>query len=403
MRLTDIAIRRLPLPGKKGTSKIHYDDDVKGFGARVTANGARSFVLNYVTRSGRERRYTIGDCGDWTTTDARNEAKRLRSLIDQGGDPLADIEAERSAPTVAALIARFREEHFPRLRASTREDYEYMLQRHVIPHFGEHIKVADVTFANCDALHRKITKAGHKYRANRVLALCSKMFTLAIRWQMRTDNPCKGVERNTEHSRLRYLSAAEMARLMKALAEFPDQDTADIFRVLLLTGARRGEVLAMKWADLDITAGTWTKLAQAVKGNRTYEALLSAPLRQLLSEIEQRRAGKRSEYVFPGNGESGHISSINRAWKQLKKSARITGLRVHDLRHSFASELVSGGASLPLIGSLLGHRSVQTTQRYAHLYPDAKREAIERVGAAILNAGKPAAEPVPLRGQMKKM
>src|SRR5215469_14369754 len=146
MHLTDSAIRRLPLPEKRGTSKIHYDDDVKGFGARITAAGARSFVLNYVTRSGRERRYTIGDCGDWTTTNARNEAKRLRSLVDQGRDPLADVEAERSAPTVADLIARFREEHFPRLRASTRKDYEYMLQSHVIPHFGGHIKVADVTF-----------------------------------------------------------------------------------------------------------------------------------------------------------------------------------------------------------------------------------------------------------------
>ena len=178
LHLTDPVIRTLPRPDKG--NRIAYDDIVKGFGCRVTAAGARSFVLNYLTKGGRERRITIGSCSDWSTTDARREAKRLRHLVDQGGDPLADIEAERSAPTVAELIDRFEQEHLPRKRASTAADYRRMLNNHIRPHFGEHIKVRDVEFADIDRLHRRITNAGYGHRANRVIAVVSKMFSLAV-------------------------------------------------------------------------------------------------------------------------------------------------------------------------------------------------------------------------------
>ena len=238
----------MPVP-KKG-NRVTYDNEVTGFGARVTAGGARSFILNYRTRSGRERRYTIGQCGDWSTTAARNEAKRLRRLVDEGGDPLADLEAEREAPTVADLCDRFEAEHLPRKRASTAADYGRILRNHIRPHFGAHIKVREVEFAHIDALHRKITKGGHHYRANAAVRVASKMFALAVRWAMRPDNPCKHVERNQETKRKRYLSGDELKRLTQALAAHPDKQTANTIRLLLLTGARRGEVLAAKWASL---------------------------------------------------------------------------------------------------------------------------------------------------------
>jgi hypothetical protein len=159
-RLTDATIKRLPLPAK--ASKIHPDGDVPGFGVRVTANGARSFVLRYRVRgSGRERTYTVGSTGDWQTTAARSEAQRLRRLIDQGGDPLGDIERQRTEPTVADLIERFLTEHVePRLRPGTVRHYRRLIDRHIRPHFGAHIKVADVSFADLDRLHRKISKGG---------------------------------------------------------------------------------------------------------------------------------------------------------------------------------------------------------------------------------------------------
>ena len=393
-RLTDALVRHLEAPATG--NRITYDSAVTGFGARVTAAGARSYVLTYVVRgSGRQRRYTIGGCDRWTATDARGKAKELKALVDQGGDPLADIEAEREAPDMGDLIARFREEHFPRLRASSAADYERMLRNYVLPHFSESTKVEGVTFADVDALHRKITRLGYSHRANRVIAMLHKAFALAVRWKMCADNPVRGIEHNREHARRRYMTPDELARIVEALAEFPDRDIADALRLLLLTGARRNEVLAMKWADVDLTAGTWSKPPASTKQNAPHSVPLSAPARQLLAERGDRKAP--DEYVFPGTGTKRHLVNVHDAWQRICKTTGIEGLRIHDLRHSFASQLASTGHSLSLIGALLGHTQPQTTARYAHLFDDPLRAATEQVGAAVMNAGKAAPPPTPIR------
>jgi integrase len=398
--LTDAVVRRLPLPDKG--KRIALDDEVSGFGCRVTAAGARSYVLRYVTRAGRERTYTIGDATVWKTTAARAEAKRLRHLIEQGGDPLGDIEAERAEPTVAELIERFEQEHLPRKRPSTAADYRRSLRLYIRPAL-KNLKVAAVTFSDIDRLHRRITAQGSPYQANRTIALASKMFSLAIRWGMRETNPAKGIERNTEYGRRRYLSPDELARLVAALAKHPDKQAANAIRLLLLTGARRGEVLAARWGDIDLGSGKWSKPPSSTKQKEHHEVPLNAPALQLLSDIQAQQADKRRvlpTFVFPGTGSSGHRIELKKDWRQLCKSAQITGLRIHDLRHSYASQLVSGGASLPLIGALLGHASPSTTQRYAHLHTDPMREATERVGAVITAAGKPPpAPPVKFKGR----
>jgi integrase len=394
--LTDATVKRLPTP--KTGKEITLDDEVTGFGARITAADARSYVLRYTTRAGRERTYTIGDATVWKTTDARAKAKDLRRAIEDGGDPLADVEDERAAPTVGDLIERFRQEHLPRKRERTRVDYERMLGNHIGPHFGQYTKVADVRFEDIDALHRRITKAGSTYAANRCIAVLSKMFSLAQRWRMRSDNPCRGIEKNPESKRKRYLSADELARLTRALAAHADKQSADVVRLLLLTGARRGEVLAMRWADVDLSTGKWTKPGSTTKQKTDHVVPLSAPARTLLSDIAERYAREHlkrplGEFVFPGTGGTGHIVEIKKSWRHLCRAAGIVGLRPHDLRHSFASQLASGGASLPLIGALLGHSNPGTTARYSHLFDDPQRAAVERVGAVITAAGKPAPKP----------
>jgi integrase len=401
--LTSGVIRTLPTPASG--NKVYYDSEVAGFGLRVTANDARSFVMNYRTVAGRERRATIGGYPDWTATDARKEAQRLRRVVDAGGDPLADVEAIRKAPTMNDLCDRFEAEHLARKRPGTRADYKRMLKGWIRPHFGNHTKVSDVAFSDIDSLHRKISKAGHERRANTVVAVLSKMFTLAIKWQMRDSNPCKGIEKNGEVKRARYMIGDELARLTKALAEHPSKQTADIIRLLLLTGARRGEVLSMRWADVDLKDGVWSKPASSTKQAQNHIVPLSAPARQLLAKIAEQQkvlgssgaTSKLGTYVFPGNGDAGHVAEIKRAWRSICKAAGITGLRIHDLRHSFASQLASSGSSLPLIGALLGHSSVITTSRYAHLFSDPQRAAVERVGAVIAAGGKPASKPTPIR------
>jgi integrase len=381
-KLTEAAIRRLPAPER--SNRIFYDPALPGFGCRVTAAGSRAFVLVYYNRAGRQRRYTIGNWPAWSVVGAREEAKKLKRLIDQGHDPLAEIEAERGAATVNDLIERFIEEHVSRKRLHTQYDYRNVIEGHIRPALGR-MKVAEVAWGDVDALHRKITKAGRTTQANRVVAVVSKMFALAIRWRMRPDNPAKGIERNVEHKRKRYPTPDEDKRLTVALAEHADRQAADILTLIRLTGCRAGEAMSARWRDIDLTTGVWTKPGAATKQKVDHVAPLSAPARQLLAELRRRTNGP---WVFPADSKPGHRVTVQKSWLELCRAARINGLRIHDLRHGFASQLVSSGASLPLVGSLLGHSNPSTTHRYAHLYDDPQRAAVERVGAVIGNAGR---------------
>jgi hypothetical protein len=170
-RLTAKYIKSLAPPAKG--SKIFYDGDLAGFGIRITVNDARSFVLNYTTREGRERRLTIGGAESWSAEAARQKARDLKRLIDDGGDPLSAIEEARDAPAVAELIAKFESEHLPRKRPATQADYHSILRKHIAPFFGPHTKVANVAFADIERLHRAISGAGHLIRANGAIRVCN--------------------------------------------------------------------------------------------------------------------------------------------------------------------------------------------------------------------------------------
>jgi len=229
------------------------------------------------------------------------------------------------------------------------------------------------------------------------------MFVLAIHWKMRTDNPTKHIQRNTEQPRNRYLSGDEMRRLTEALAAHPNQIAANAVRLLLLTGARRGEVLGATWDQFGLKGGVWTKPSAHTKQEREHRVPLSAPALKLLvdmrTDAEQRAAEKRrdvSPYVFPARVGNGPMVEIKTAWAALCKAADISGVRIHDLRHSYASMLASAGLSLPVIGALLGHTQPNTTARYAHLFDEPLRAATERVGAIVTGGGQ-SAEVVSLR------
>lgn len=381
-KLTDADVRKLEPPAKG--NKVYYDGAVKGFGVRITAAGTRAFVLNYRRRSdGLERRATIGAYPDWSVGAARDEAKRLKRLIDGGADPVGDLNEQREAPTINELADRFEREHLPKKRESTQADYRSILTKHIKPALGRR-KVASLEFADVNALHLAVTEASGPRRANTVVAVLSKMLSLAVRWKYRTDNPCRGVERNDEVKRKRYVAGDELGRLLKCLAKHDDRDAADIFRLLLLTGARRGEVQAARWRDIDLTTGIWSKPGATTKQKTDHVVPLSKPALQLIT-ARRRKAAETDEYLFPGR-HGGHRVEIKNAWARVCKAAKISGLRIHDLRHSYASQLASGGASLPLIGALLGHTQASTTHRYAHLFDDPLREATERAGAIISNA-----------------
>jgi integrase len=350
-------------------------------------SGQRSFTLEYHTKGGRKRRLTIGAFPAWGTAAARAEAAELRRRIDRGEDPLGEAEALRGAPTVADLATRYEEVHLSTLRPQSAKEQRAALRRDVLPAL-RHLKVSEVALEDVDAVHRAITRRGSPYQANRTRALLHKMFRYSVEWQWRTDNPVTQVRKNREHPRQRYLTSDEIARLSAALAADEDQDAADIFRLCLLTGCRRGEARSVRWADIDFEHGVWTKPARSTKQGKEHRAPLAPPALSLLAE-RRRRAESSAVFVFPGDGATGHRWDLKKPWQRISKAAGIAktegveGVRIHDLRHTFASIAASAGHSLPVIGALLGHADPSTTARYSHLLDEALRAAVNRVGATV--------------------
>lgn len=399
-QLTDRLVKELAAPVTG--NRIAYNSEIKGFGVRITAAGARAFILNY-RAGGCERRITIGSFPDWNVKKAREEAAALKRRIDGGQDPMADRHAQREAPTVNALADQFEAEYLPRKRPSTQDKYKRLLRVHIRPAIGSK-RVADLRHHDIEAMHSKIAGSA-PYAANRAVAVLSKMLSLAVKWELRGDNPARGVERAPEQKRERYLTGAEIARLSEVLAVHPERTSANVVRLLLLTGARKGETLAARWPDFDLQAGAWSKPAATTKTAKLHRVPLSAPALALLAgmraaaDIEDARRAKHGLapilYLFPGvDGKP--LGDIKHFWAAVCGNAKLSGVRIHDLRHTFASILASSGLSLPIIGGLLGHTQPGTTARYAHLLDDPLRAATERAGAVIAGAGKPSAEVVTL-------
>jgi integrase len=404
-KLDERAVRTAKAPAK-GALSI-WDSEVKGFGLRVFAptrrnpEGARSFFINYRI-AGVERRHTIGDFPVWSALAARAEAKELRKRIDRGEDPAREKREAREAPTVKDLAERYRREHLPGKAESSQAADWAMISNEILPVVGER-KVADVHFGDAEALHKRITASGRPVRANRVLAVASKMFAISLLpmagesepWRDASQgNPCKGVKRNPEEARERFFSSSELAALSDALAEH-ESPAADCLRLIMLTGARPGETMSARWSEFD-EAGYWVKRASSTKQRRAHRAPLSPAANELIAKLRRKRASD-SEFVFPSGRIKGRpLRELGGVWEQVTRTAGLEGELIYTLRHSFASLGAGGGLSLSIIGRLLGHSQSRTTQRYAHLADDPLREAAAKIGAAIAGAGKDAGNVVTL-------
>lgn len=355
-----------------------WDTQLPGFGLRVYPSGKRKYILQYRTKSNRQRRLVIGPHGPLTAEKARDTARDLLAQVHGGGDPAGDIKATREAPTVADLVADYLQRHaLPNKRPVSVRSDRSMLDRLILPHLGK-VKVAAVTRRDVEIIHTGLrTKP---YRANRVLALLSKMFNLAVAWGWRGDNPAKGIPRFHEDRRQRWLSAEELSRLWAALQAHPNRRASNAVKLLVLTGARRSEVLNATWDQFDMDRGVWTKPSHHTKQKRTEHVPLSGPTLALLAAL---RAEANQSYLFPGDATDKPLGDIKHFWQSVCREAGLEGVRLHDLRHTYASSLVSGGVSLHIVGRLLGHTQPQTTARYAHLDDDALRKATEGFGAMV--------------------
>lgn len=380
-RLTNKIIKTLVADPERNT--LHRDTEVKGLALRVTKAGAKSFVLSYSVNR-RERRMTIGTFPAWTVENAREKARELRRQIEAGEDPLEIRQQKAAAPDVQALWEDYRKHHLPNLSARNIADQERMWRTHILPRLGRK-KLSDLSSRDIDDLHRSVSKAAPVV-ANRMVASVRKALNFAKRHRWVERNVAEGVRKNPEQPRERYLSAEEKDRLVTALARMPNQRAANAIRLLLLTGARRSEVLGAQWEEFDLDRGVWKKPAGRVKTRRNTSVPLSKSAVELLAAMRKTSQGP---YLFPARTGK-PISDIKAPWNWLLKEADLKDFRIHDLRHSFASFLVSDGHGLEIIGQLLGHTQTQTTKRYAHLMDHPLRAAVENVGNQVMSAESPA-------------
>jgi integrase len=378
-RLTAKIVGQLPVPAKG--NKVYRDapndrgnDFVSGFGIRVTAGGNRSFVLNY-TANGVERRKTIGPWPLLSVEAAREAAKDLAAKARLGEDPLQEERDKRGEVTVAALCDLFVEKHVAHKRPATVAEYTNILNHDVLPKFGKRVVTSIKRYEVAD-LHRAISKRA-PVQANRVLAVLGALFSFAIDRDLAEVNPCSKVERNYEAKRTRYLSEDELRRLHAALVEMQDQDVADMFRLMLLTGARTTETRVAKWSDFDLDRGEWLKPARSTKQKRDHLTHLSPPAVEILRRLRARHPDDKA--LFPGIRDRQADYQFNR----LRDAAKIANFRKHDLRHCFASATISAGFALADVGALIGHSNPATTARYSHLLPSRLKEAAAAAGAAL--------------------
>ena len=383
----------------QGNSYQIFDTEILGLAAKVQSSGTRTFTLDY-RYAGRQRRMTIGRWPEWSVTSARERAKDLRRMIDAGQDPLAAKEELREAPHITDMIDRYIREHLPKLAPVNAGDQISMLRQMLEPAWGNRL-VTDITKSDVAKFldfvaegrprpskqkpnNRARKLQGHKptpVRANRVGEVLRKMFTLTVEWGWRADNPAQGFHRRIEHARERFLSPEELVRLAAVLDKAEDQRAAAVIRMCMLTGARVGEARQARFEQFNLDYAIWSKPASTTKQRKIHRV----PISQDVVTIIRQRAlvvPSGNPWLFPSDTAIGKpVHDVRRFWVMVQREADLPDVRIHDLRHTFASLLVSGGASLEIIGRLLGHSQMQTTQRYAHLMESPLRAGVDTVAS----------------------
>lgn len=413
IKITKRTVDALKPTGKRFTL---MDAQLKGFCVRVSAAGTKVYGYRYRVgggRSGRGRWLSIGSHGTITPDQARNIAQGWASEVAAGGDPASDRDAKRIAPTVSELLDRYLSDHVDRKnKASTAKNARNQVSRYIRPMLGN-LKVADVTRADISKFHSSL--ASTPYAANRALALLSKAFGLSEVWGLRPDhtNPCTRVERFEEKPRERFLSDQEFATLGEVLAQAEtsplhvhgrsrpiaiNPQAISAIRLLIFTGARVSEILGLRWEWINFDS----QLAELPDSKTGKKQLYLPPAAfEILRDLNCPPNGM-GFVIRGGAGDNPEVPLVNikDPWAYIRNAADLEGVRLHDLRHSFASTAVAGGMSLPMIGALLGHADVKTTARYAHLSDDPLRDAAAQIGGKISDAmlgGKGGAEIVPIR------
>ncbi|NVJ64370.1 MAG: tyrosine-type recombinase/integrase [Flavobacteriaceae bacterium] len=393
---------------------IHYDKDLKGFGVRVTTSGYKAWIVEYRPGGGRNvptKRMSLGNTTALTPDEARRKAREILALVLLGGDPAEERAGARKMPTVSQFAGTFLTEHVEvKLKASTAATYRDHVERLIVPEIGS-TKLDRLTRKQVSALHLKVGQKSPG-TANRMLSTLSSMLGFAALRDIVPEhfNPTRKIELFPANFMERFLTSDEIRRIGEAIREgetagipwevdetkpkskhaakpenrftLIDRHAAAAIRLLLLTGARRGEILSLKWENVDLERGL-LHLPDSKTGKKVI--VLNAAAAQVLTDLP--RVGI---YVIAGREPDKPRHDLKKPWAAVLRRAGIQNVRLHDLRHTHASFGVSAGMGLPIVGKLLGHSRSSTTERYAHLADDPVRQASEKIGvtlAAALDGG----------------
>lgn len=373
--------KRLVESIKPNPTKIEkvWDSEIKGFGLIILPSGRKTYCVEYRNENRRKKRLKIGVHGILTTEEARKAAVQLLAKVAQGKDPAREKKIKQHLQTISDLSKEYIERHGVRKKPRSLQEDQKLLNSIILPKLGNRT-VKDITRHEVETLHLSLGKT--PYHANRMLALLSKMFSLSVAWEWRELNPVNGIERYQEQKRERWLKDDELLRFLEALDQYPKNYTALAIKFLLLTGARKSEALNATWDQIDFKRGFWTKPAHLTKQKKLEHLPLSRETLSLLKTLKKFNK-ENSPFLFPGRNEGKPLTQIRKFWSKILKESDLVDVRIHDLRHTYASHLVSNGLSLSIVGKLLGHTQASTTQRYAHLADEPLRKATEYFGNKV--------------------
>lgn len=369
-----------PKLGGGSVFDTYHDDKEAGLVLLVTSGGSKTFYL-YKKVLGRPERIRLGSFPDLSVENARKMAAQYKGQIAAGKNPNADRKKLRNDLTLGDLFQQYMERYSKKHKRSWRYD-EREINKFLSHWFRR--KISSITKQEIQQLHEKTCHNNGLYQANRLLERIRAMFNKGIEWGWEGNNPATGIKKFKEKSRDRFVQIDELPRLFAALEQEESTIIRDYVMLSLFTGARKANVLAMRWDNISFERAEW-RIPETKNG----EAVTVALVTQAMAILQRRRLATNSEWVLPSEGsQSGHLADPKRAWNRIMKRAGIADLRVHDIRRTLGSYQAITGASLPIIGKSLGHKSQQATAVYAHLSLDPVRESVERAIMAMMAAGE---------------
>jgi integrase len=402
---------------KTGKDYVHWDGELTGFGVRVRATGSKSFVAVYRTggRNTPLRRVTIGAVGKIEADKARDEASAIIRQAELGHDRAAEKAKARAELTFGRVCDLYLEEGCETKKPSTIATDKGRIERHIKPLLGKK-RIGEITRADVERFMRDVasgktavdekTKArgraiveGGKGTATRTVGLLGGIFSFAVARQLRTDNPVRGVKRYVDKKGETFLSPAELGKIGMALADAEsagaNPSAVAIIRLLAFTGARKNEIASLRWSEVEIER-RYLRLGDSKTGAKVIP--IGAPACEVLAGVG---ALEGNDFVFPASSGAGHFQGVEKVWRKVRDAAGFPSLRLHDLRHSFASVGLARGDALPIIGAILGHADIKTTSRYAHLADDPVKRAADEISKSVQAAfaGLTGGKVVPIRSR----